>query len=318
MTRPTRDLELGCADFNRALDLLRGLGLRLDILYPADDPHTAILSRDGTRVRLTSRPDAPRPSAGLPDFRPELVVTHAGTASGEGRAGMHYRDLIPGRLGGRYIASHITIADGGPVADWVHYHRIAVQLICVRTGWVRVVYQEQGEPFIMAAGDMVLQPPGIRHRVLESSPGLEAIEITCPALHETLADHEMALPNGDADPAKEYGGQRFLHHAAAKSPWTNWHGAQVQATAVRDASGGLAEARILRPGASPIIAVPPHDGELVFGFVLEGSVRLENGETWPLGQADSFVIPPGEAWRMTHASDDLRLLHVTTGKMRRA
>ena len=38
---------------------------------------------------------------------------------------MLYRDLIPSRLGGRYIASHITIAEGGPVADWVHFHRIA-------------------------------------------------------------------------------------------------------------------------------------------------------------------------------------------------
>src|SRR6186713_894260 len=138
MAQTPNDLELVCADFNPALDLLRRLGLRLDIIWPADDPHTAILADGATCVRLTSRPDAPPPPPGLPDFRPEFVVTHAGAASGEGRAGMHYRDLIPGRLGGRYIASHISIAEGGPVADWVHYHRIAVQLICVRTGWVRV------------------------------------------------------------------------------------------------------------------------------------------------------------------------------------
>ena len=312
MTQSPNDLDLICAEFNPALDLLRRLGARLDIIYPADEPHTAILSHERMRIRLTSRPDAPPPPDSLPDFQPEFVVTHAGTASGEGRAGMHYRDLIPGRLGGRYIASHITIADGGPVADWVHFHRIAVQLICVRKGWVRVVYEDQGEPFVMAAGDMVLQPPGIRHRVLESSPGLEVVEITCPALHETFADHEMALPNGDAGTARSYGGQHFLHHVAATSPWTPWHGAEAQATGVRDATGGLAEARILRPGASPIIAVPPHDGELVFGFVLEGSVRLDHGEGYPLGPADSFVIPPGEAWRMAEASDDLRLLHVTT------
>jgi hypothetical protein len=52
----------------------------------------------------------------------------------------------------------------------------------------------------MMAGDMVLQPPGIRHRVLESSPGLEVVEISCPALHETFADHEMELPNGKDRP----------------------------------------------------------------------------------------------------------------------
>ena len=317
MDRSPNALLLVCADFNPALDLLRGLGMRIEVIYPADDPHTALLTGDGRRVRLTSRPDAPPASADLPDFLPEFVVTRAGTASGEGRAGMHYRDLIPGRLGGRYIASHIRIADGGPVADWVHYHRIAVQLICVRTGWVRVVYEDQGEPFVMFAGDMVLQPPGIRHRVLESSPGLEVVEITCPALHETFADHEMSLPDGGTDMTRDYGGQRFLHHVAAMSPWTEWHGAEAQATAVSDASGGLVDARMIRPGARPDIAVPPHDGELVFGFVLEGSVRLDFGEGQMLGPADAFVIPPGAAWRLTEASDDLRLLHVTTGWMGR-
>jgi hypothetical protein len=35
-----------------------------------------------------------------------------------GRAGMRYRDLIPGRLGGSIIASHIRILDAGPVPTW--------------------------------------------------------------------------------------------------------------------------------------------------------------------------------------------------------
>jgi hypothetical protein len=153
--------------------------------------------------------------------------------------------------------------------------------------------------------------------VLESSPGLEVVEITCPALHETFADHELALPNGGSGAAREYRGQRFLHHVADRSPWIPWHGAEAQATAVREASGGLADARTLRPGASSIVAVPPHDGELVFGLVLEGSVRLGYGEGHFLAPADSFVIPPGEAWSLTEASVDLRLLHVTTGRIRR-
>ena len=315
MVEPPPDLELICADFNPALELLRGLGLRLDLIYPADDPHTAILTREGRRIRLTTRPDAPPAPAGLPPFRPEFVVTHAGAEGGEGRAGMRYRDLIPNRLGGRYIASHIAIEEGGPVADWVHYHRIAFQLICVRKGWVRVVYQDQGAPFVMAPGDMVLQPPGIRHRVLESSAGLEVVEVTCPACHETFADHDIALPNGEAEAGKAYGSQLFLHHVAATAPWTPWHGAEAQETAVAEATGGLAEARIVRPGAAPAIAIPPRAGELVLGFLLEGSARLEHDGVHPLGSADSFVIPPGAAWAMTEMSADLRLLHIATGPM---
>jgi quercetin dioxygenase-like cupin family protein len=217
-------LELICGDFDAALGLLLRTGARLESIFPADEPHSAVLTHDGMTVRLRSRPDAAAPSARLPEFRPEFLVTRAGAAPAQGRAGMRYRDLIPSRLGGRYVASHISIDEGGPVADWVHFHRVAVQLICVRKGWVRVVYEDQGPPFVMGAGDTVLQPPGIRHRVLESAPGLEVIEITCPALHETLADHAMNLPNARSDPGRRFGGQRFVHHVAATAAWTPWHG----------------------------------------------------------------------------------------------
>ena len=124
--------DLVCADFAAALERLRGEGARLDMIWPADAPHSAILTHRGKRLRLTARPDAPPPSGRVPAFRPAFVLTRAGADPEPGRAGMGYRDLIPGRLGGHSIASHITIAEGGPVADWVHYHRIAFQLIVVR------------------------------------------------------------------------------------------------------------------------------------------------------------------------------------------
>lgn len=308
---PDTDLQV-CADFSEALERLRARGARLDVIWPADEPHTAILSQEGRRIRLTSSPDARPLPAALPDFRPEFIVTKAGATAGEGRAGMLYRDLIPGRLGGRYIASHIGIPEGGPVADWVHYHRIAVQLICVRRGWVRVVYEDQGAPFVMAPGDMVLQPPGIRHRVLDSGDGLEVVEISCPAVHATFADHDMKLPNGEADPARRFDGQSFLRHVAATAPWTPWHGGEARQTGLDAATSGLADARIVRPGGSPVIAVPRHEGELVFGFVLEGTVRLDCRGAHELGPADAFTIPPREPWRLRDASEDFRLLCVTT------
>jgi quercetin dioxygenase-like cupin family protein len=306
--------EIVCEDLNLALDRLRQDGFRLDVIYPADDPHSAILSRDGEAVRLTTRPDAPRPSPDLPPFVPEFVLTRAGGGSGEGRAGMHYRDLIPGRLGGRYIASHITISEGGPVSDWVHFHRIAFQMIFVRAGWVRVVYEDQGEPFMMESGDMVLQPPGIRHRVLESSPGLEVVEITCPALHETFADHDMSLPNGRFAPDRDFDGQYFLRHVSAGMPWTPAGGFEAQTTAMRAATGGVADVRVLKPARTAAIEMPPHGGELVFGFVVGGSARLDHRGSHRLGPADAFVIPPDDGWALSAATDDFRLLHVTTAK----
>jgi len=302
--------EIVCADLNRAIDDLRREGFRLDVIYPADDPQAAVLSRGEETVQVAT-PDAPPLSAGLPEFAPEFVLTRAGETPGRGRAGMLYRDLIPSRLGGRYIASHISIPGGGQVADWVHYHRVALQMIFVRRGWVRVLYQDQGEPFVMNEGDLVLQPPGIRHRVLESSPGLEVVEISAPALHETLADHEMTLPNGE-NPERDFGGQRFLRHISAETPWIPLRGAEAQETRIADATNGLACVRVIRPADDPEIRFSKHDGELVFGFVLDGTAALDGREVAP---ADAFVIPPGEPWRLAAVSPEFRLLHVTTARL---
>jgi quercetin dioxygenase-like cupin family protein len=305
-----KEIELVCTELAPALELLRGSGLRLDVIYPADSPHTAILTKDGATVRLTSEPGAPLAES-LAPFKPEFVLTRAGDDSGAGRAGMLYRDLIPSRLGGRYIASHISIPDGGPVSDWVHYHQVRFQMIYVRSGWVRVVYEDQGEPFVMEAGDLVLQPPEIRHRVLESSPGLEVVEVSCPALHPTLADHEMDLPNRTGDPERSFSGQRFLRHVAAETAWTPFLAGEAQETAIHEATGGIAQVRTIRPAGVPL-TFPPHGGELVFGFVLSGTARLDCHDDHRLGPSDSFVIPPSEPWNIAAASDDFRLLHVTT------
>jgi quercetin dioxygenase-like cupin family protein len=306
--------EIVCEDLSRALDQLRGEGYRLDLIYPADDPHSAVLSKDGDQARLTTRPDLPAPSDRLPPFVPQFVLTRSGECPGQGRAGMLYRDLIPGRLGGRYIASHISIPEGGPVADWVHYHRIAFQMIYVRKGWVRVAYQDGGEPFVMREGDLVIQPPEIRHRVLESSPGLEVVEISAPAVHATYADHELELPNG-SNPWRIFGGQRFLHHVAAETPWTSANGGEAQETEVQVATSGLAEVRTLRPRNREAMAFGGYRGELVVGFVLDGSAMLDYRGMHELGPADAFVIPPGQPWRLTHPTSDFRLLHVTTGPL---
>jgi quercetin dioxygenase-like cupin family protein len=306
--------ERVCSDLDAALDQLRGAGFRLDSIYPADDPHTAVLSRGGEIVRLTTRPGTAMP-ARMPPFDPQFVLTRAGSEGGKGRAGMFYRDLIPGRLGGRYIASHITISDGGPVADWVHYHHVAMQIIAVRKGWVRVVYEDQGEPFVLEAGDLVLQPPGIRHRVLESSPALEVVEISAPAMHETFADHELELPNARGDAQRKFDGQRFLRHVAALAPWTSIDCAVVQETGLGDATNHLGDARFVRLGQGQAIDLPPGEGELVFGFVMEGSGRLVHGQEFALWPTDAFVIPPGDLWGLRADAGGLTMLHVTTARL---
>ena len=334
------EVLIRCDDLAPSLAFFVGeLGFRVETIFPADDPRVASLSGHGLRLRLepgqgdpgTLRiAGAPRvliapngtrieyvdadPPLVVPPLAAQFLITRAGEGpeSGIGRAGLVYRDLIPGRLGGRFIASHIAIEAGGPVADWVHFHKIRFQMIFCRQGWARLVYEDQGPAFLFQAGDCVLQPPRIRHRVLESSPGFEVVEIGCPALHETLADHAMDLPTATFQPTRDFGGQRFLHHVAAKTAWTP-HGApgwEKRETGMAAATAGLADVRVIRPAEASGFGAEPHDGEFFFGFLLAGSATLQHAGPHPLGPADAFVIPAGEAWGLTGASDDLEVLEV--------
>ncbi len=172
------------------------------MIFPADEPLEAVLSKVGGSVRLVL--DA-QPVGEVPS---RLVRKEVGWVTG--RAGMEYRDLIPGRLDGKVIASHIRIPNGGEVADYVHYHKVGFQMIYCVAGAIRVVYEDQGPPFWLKPGDCVLQPPEIRHRVLEAEANSEVVEVSAPAVHETWADHDMNLPNGRVIPGREFGGQRFV------------------------------------------------------------------------------------------------------------
>jgi quercetin dioxygenase-like cupin family protein len=344
-----------CTNLAATLEQLGGaLGFRVELVMPADAPTTAVLSGYGITLCLRQAADGAaaspvtlrlvagspelseriRAAAPLTDIRFEvasaqspvvvppgeqrfIVTRFAGADSwGVGRAGMLYRDLIPGRLGGRFIASHIRIPRGGPVADWVHYHRIRFQMIYCRTGEARLVYEDQGEPFAFRAGDCVLQPPEIRHRVLEASDGFEVVEIGCPAVHETHADPRLELPTGRSLPERRFGGQRFVRHVAAEAVWQPWPspqgapGFEARDTGIAAATDGLAGAVTVRADG-PGVARISHDGEFRFLFVLRGSLRLESAAhgRHDLADGDSCVLPAGEQFALSNAKA-LELLDV--------
>lgn len=285
------DIDSAIADYERR-------GYRLDMIMPADAPRIAVVSNGSEmlRVEATSEGVRAEPFTGLghpviPSAKQEFVLTRAASTPWTvGRAGMQYRDLIPSRFGGRYIASHIRIPGGGPVADYVHHHRVRFQMIFVRKGWVRVVYQDQGPPFVMHAGDCVLQPPGIRHRVLESSDGLEVIEIGCPAEHETFRDHALELPTATLNRDRTFDGQCFVRHIAAQAPWRQGDGFKFQDTGIKAATNGLASVRTLRLSGT---AEQTHSGEFLFFAILNGAARLQSESlgTYDLEAGDACVIP---------------------------
>lgn len=344
-------LVLPTQDLNADLAFFSNLGFRLDQIFPADNPSVAILSGHGMSIRLDKaaggspatlhlltddpsginggQPGAIAPNGTRIEIHPKTY--HLTTPPTRhklevrqlkdndswviGRAGMLYRDLIPDRLGGSIIASHISIPQGGPVPDMVHYHTIGFQLIFCYKGWVRLVYEDQGPPFILGAGDCVTQPPEIRHRVLESSDNLEVIEIGIPAEHMTTIDHHMELPTATYRPDREFQGQRFCHHVSANATWKPWTipGFECRDTGVNGATKGLASVNVIRPaaaGVSPVLL--SHNADILFSFVMRGALQLEveGNDSHRLQQRDAFVIPPGLTYQLSNCSPDLEVLEV--------
>jgi mannose-6-phosphate isomerase-like protein (cupin superfamily) len=304
------DLEAAIADHERR-------GYRLDMIMPADNPRIAVVSKGGEMLRLTATGGGVQaePFTGLghpvmPPSTQDFVITRADDGAWQaGRAGMQYRDLIPGRLGGRYIASHIRIPEGGPVNDYVHHHRVRFQMIFVRKGWVRVVYEDQGEPFDMHEGDCVLQPPGIRHRVLEASKGLEVIEIGCPAEHETFRDHDLTLPTPTLNIDRGFSGQRFVHHIAASAAWHDGDGYAFRDTGVATATKNLASVRVLKLTASTKRTT---SSDFLFLFVLDGSLQIAIAAAaeQTIHRNESCAIPMGSDLTLNSAGG-CSLLEVT-------
>lgn len=277
---------------------------------------------NGTRIELGTRePRRLGPDLSADD---ELEFTHlpgAGEAEGrwvEGRADMRYRDLIPGRQGGRVIASQIQIPRAGAVPDYVHHHAVAAQLIYCRRGWVRVVYEGQGAAFELRPGDCVLQPPGIRHRVLEASEGLEVLEMSAPALHETFADPSTELPSPAAAEGQRWGGQGFLRHVASEAVWR-----PADSPSLWERRLELAAASDQRVAGRVLRAAPPEGaarGErssgpdaglgLRFWFVQAGGARLKlEGESpVELATEDALSFASTLEWTLHEPSEDFELV----------
>lgn len=294
---PTTDLRADLGFFGNTL------GMRLDMIYPADDPSVAVYSGHGLRVRLeqgdganpglrilTDDPDFAQsaktlespggttvdvhplhPPLELPQTDHAFVVRRLADQAPWviGRAGMQYRDLIPNRLGG---------------------------------------------PIRLTAGDCFIQPPEIRHRVLEASDGIEVIEIGVPAEHITEIDHDMTLPTPHLRPDREWQGQRFVYNTATDAQWqpSRLTGFVSRDTTIAANTRDVAGVNVLRRGQGDT-GWTTHDADIYFTFVMEGTMTLQGDgkDPYALAPGDAFVIPPGMATRYADPSDDLELLEVT-------
>jgi quercetin dioxygenase-like cupin family protein len=347
----TGEIVLPCPILDDTLSFfIDKIGFQLESIFPADEPREAVITGFGVRLRLKrggsgtpgvlylncdksgtiadgeTNLTAPNGTQiviiksdslfEIPKGNQSLTISRLNEDSiwKIGRAGMQYRDLIPGRQGGRFIASHIRILDGGPVPDYVHFHKIRFQMIYCYKGWAKVVYEDQGHPFIFNTGDCVLQPSGIRHQVLENSSGFEVIEISCPAEHLTIADNDLTLPTNTVRKNRDFMGQRFVHHKAKKESWFPWRTNDFECSemGIAVATDGLAHVKVIRPLKVNKPISFSHKIDFHFIFLLSGAmtVTINRHQEYYMGTGDSMVIPSEINHSFSKCSNDLEFLEV--------
>jgi mannose-6-phosphate isomerase-like protein (cupin superfamily) len=323
------------------IELLERFGFRLEEIVPADDPAEALMTGHGLRLRLArdhrgtvellvppgdGRPPGRHPGPGglvitvatprelhVPPPVPTFIHTRrAETPFHEGRAGLLYRDLLPSRLGGRWVASHIRAARGGAVKDRVHHHTVRLQLIYCLSGEAELVYEGQGPGFTFRAGELVLQPPGLRHQVISATAGFEVVEIASPAWHPTSIDHDMPLPSPDRALDRLRSGQRFLRAIAGHCPTRPVApGVEARDLGLEDASGGIATARVLHFRDRGTVELRESD-DLRFLFVSAGTGEIEGRERASLAAGDAVSLPRGPF--LLNGSPGLQVLEVTSSR----
>ena len=339
----TAEIVLPSGNLNETVSFFSDeLGFQLESIFPADDPVEAIMVGSGLRIRFINNDTihsgtisitgaksknltAPNgteiqfresnDSYTLPEGNQSIQVSRLKDGQWKiGRAGMDYRDLIPDRYGGRFIASHIRIPKAGPVSDYVHFHKIRFQMIYCYKGSAKLVYEDQGKPFIFQAGDCVLQPPEIRHRVLENSDGFEVVEISSPASHMTCTDPELDLPTREISPDRDYNGQNFVQHIAKKAEWRPWRypGFEARDFGFFPATNGIAQASVVRSAGENEIFTAQQDTEFHFIFLLRGgmAIQIQGKDKYDLGEGDSITIPGGMEYSMNNCPKGSEFLEI--------
>jgi hypothetical protein len=142
----------------------------------------AARSRAVTAKRRSKAKSGPR--------RQTFVANHLNPDAFEGglRSYAKYRDLdivsATNGLARAHVIKMIPPCDPVVVSKR-HYHDVEFQMIYVLKGWIKGEYEGAGV-VTMREGSCWLQPPRIKHSVLDYSDDCELLEIIMPADFETV------------------------------------------------------------------------------------------------------------------------------------
>ena len=144
-------------------------------------------SKSSARRRVAAARGKAKPKTAL--RKQTFVASHLNPDAFAGglRSYAKYRDLgIAAATNGLAVAHVIKMIPpcDPAVVSKRHYHDVEFQMIYVLKGWIKGEYD--GEIATMREGSCWLQPPKIKHTVLDYSHDCELLEIILPAEFDTV------------------------------------------------------------------------------------------------------------------------------------
>ena len=119
-----------------------------------------------------------------------FVASHLREEDFEGglRRYAKYRDLGMNKATGGMVQAHVIRFVPPCLPEEVsklHFHDVEFQMIYVLKGWIKTELDGQGA-VTLRTGSAWIQPPRIKHRVLDYSDDCEVLEILLPADFKTV------------------------------------------------------------------------------------------------------------------------------------
>jgi hypothetical protein len=151
---------------------------------------TSRRSKQPARRAAAAGKRAPKHAAKSPPRKQTFVASHHSPDAFEAglRRYAHYRDLgiaaATNGLARAHVIKMIPPCDPAEVSTR-HYHDVEFQMVYVLKGWIKGEYDGAGV-VTMHEGSCWLQPPKIKHSVLDYSDDCELLEIILPADFETV------------------------------------------------------------------------------------------------------------------------------------
>jgi hypothetical protein len=148
-------------------------------------------ARTVKRARPTARRARPAAKAkAKPRPKHSFVASHLREGDFEGglRRYAKYRDLGMNKATGGLVQAHVIRFVPPCVPEEVsklHFHDVEFQMVYVLKGWIKTELDGQGA-ITMQTGSAWIQPPRIKHKVLDYSDDCEVLEIILPADFETV------------------------------------------------------------------------------------------------------------------------------------